>query len=165
MNTDAFISLVGGLLPNAHVQQQASDQRPILLSVFPNCERVGVGSIGRQPERCALVTLHLALDRPEPGNQRREIARRQFGMAEFTVLGPVQVAGDLDVRRPAGQQVVELVRIELVFRVLAWRARDAEGVPLLEQCALDALFCRRPVQTGHVLSLGVVLGAIGPTLS
>ena len=134
-------------------------QRPILLSRSKNCERDGVGSIGRQRGRCPLVTLHLALDRSKPGNQRREIARRQLGVAEFTILGTVQVAGDLHVRRPAGQQVVELVRIGLIFRVRAWRARDAEGVPLLEQRALDALLCRWPVETGHVVALSLSVGA------
>src|SRR5688572_26320956 len=96
--------------------------------------------------------LYLALDRPEPGNQWRQIARHQFGMPELIALGPVEVAGDLHVRRPAGEQVIELVRVGLIFRVLAWRARDAERVPLLEQCTLDTRFCRRPIQTGHVLS-------------
>ena len=79
-------------------------------------------------------------------------------MAELPILGTMQKAGDLDVRRPAGQQVIELVRVGLIFRMVAWGARDSQGVPLLEQCALDALFCRWPVEIGQSISR-VVVGA------
>src|SRR5215203_2518652 len=106
---------------------------------------------GEAPRARSPHTLHLALDRAELSQQRREIARRQLGMTELTVLGTMQEASDLHVRRPTGQQVVELVRIRMIFRMLAWRARDAQGVPLLEQCVLDALFCGWPVQAGHVI--------------
>src|SRR5688572_30851030 len=74
-------------------------------------------------------------------------------MLERPHLGLMEKAGDLHVRRTAGQQVVELVRVRVILRMLAWRARDAQGVPLLEQCLLDALLRGRPVQIGHVFSL------------
>src|SRR5256885_7406653 len=75
-------------------------------------------------------------------------------MTELRVLRAVQVAPDLHVRSATGEKVVELVRIGLVFRMLAWRIGNAEGIPLLQQCTLDARFCGRTVQTRHVLSLG-----------
>src|SRR5215204_5817308 len=83
-------------------------------------------------------------------------------MAELTVLVTMQVAGDLRVRCPTGQQVVDLVCKGPIFRMLAWCARDAKGVPLFEQCALDALFRSQPVQTRHVLSLAWCLARHGP---
>jgi hypothetical protein len=87
-------------------------------------------------------TLHLPLDRPELAEQRREIPRHQLGVAELTILGTMKVAGDLRVRRPTRQQVVELVRIRVIVRVLTWSARDSEGIQYFASTAARRLDCR-----------------------